>query len=102
MNFDNASVSSSSYLLPSNSQRKDYQAAFASLQSLYGFSGMAPAHQQSSKNSRGVKASKSSSNNTSHSSQPSNPSSSRNWEASLAALQSSYGFSGAAPSWKSS
>jgi hypothetical protein len=105
MNSQIVSFSSSTNLIPHKPKQKDYQGAFASLQSQYGANGMAPVQpvpqSQSSKLSSKVKAPQAlqnaaSSHPKSYSSSYSS-SGSKDWEGALANLQSSYGFSGAAP-----
>ncbi|KAF7357001.1 hypothetical protein MVEN_01036700 [Mycena venus] len=71
------------------SQSKDFQAAFASLQSTFGFSGAVPSPVQKKQTSapRSVVAPS-----------PATRSAGKNFASAFADLQSTYGFGGAAPS----
>ncbi|KAJ6485745.1 hypothetical protein C8R45DRAFT_997748 [Mycena sanguinolenta] len=92
----NTTVSSRAPLNSSRTvQPKDFQAAFASLQSTYGFGGNAPTPVPK-KNSKSSSAPRSAvpAPVTRAPQQPST----KNFEAAFAALQSTYGFGGAAPS----
>lgn len=101
MNSSTTSFSSTTHLIPSQSQKKDYQSAFASLQSQYGASGMSPVQPKSgpkiSTKTKAPQALQKAASSSSHTS-PSHTSGSRNWENALANLQTSYGFGGSAPS----
>jgi hypothetical protein len=99
------SFTSTTYLKSSEPMQKDYQTAFASLQSKYGASGMAPV-QPTGTQSRSGRHSKSHASKKLSSTFPvtsrpqlysSSSTPSRDWESALANLQTSYGFGGAAP-----
>ena len=93
------STSSSSTLLKSFTQPKNYSSAFAALQNQYGFGGSAPAPTTL------PKASMAKSTNTSVAVPAAQPTSkaTKNYEAAYGALSSSYGFGGVAvPSSKTS
>ncbi|KAH8105095.1 hypothetical protein BXZ70DRAFT_904359 [Cristinia sonorae] len=79
--------------------QKDFSAALASLQSEYGFGGAAPMRIPDSPKSTTRKAAKGSKGGPTSASQASPlPAGAKDYEASLAALQSTYGFGGTAPS----
>jgi len=98
MNSDSSSMSSSSNLMASyKPKQKDYQAAFGELQSQYGFGGAAPVQPSRLTQSSSYPSSKSkNSRNSSQGPSPTQPKPSssnppsKNWEASLANLQSSW------------
>ncbi|KAJ7132272.1 hypothetical protein C8R44DRAFT_46743 [Mycena epipterygia] len=77
--------------LTGTAQPKDFQAAFARLQSTYGFSGSAP-----SPAPKTVTASHPTTSLASPATPP--PKASKDFQAAFADLQSTYGFAGAAPS----
>ncbi|KAK6978140.1 hypothetical protein R3P38DRAFT_3119736 [Favolaschia claudopus] len=85
-----ASLLSVSSRTPLNgSQSKDYQSAFATLQSTYGFAGSAPSP---------VPKAKSSTRTPSQVNAPlTQTKAKKDYRAAFGALQSTYGFSGAAP-----
>ncbi|KAJ7272633.1 hypothetical protein B0H12DRAFT_1228648 [Mycena haematopus] len=91
--MSNTTVSSRAPLNgPRTVQPKDFQAAFASLQSTYGFNGSAPNPVQKKKTS-------SSPSRPAVSSESSRaPSAKKDFQSAFADLQSTYGFGGAAPS----
>nr|GAT53503.1 predicted protein [Mycena chlorophos] len=95
------SLVSSSPTMNSAAQEKDFQAAFASLQSMYGFNGTAPAptpiyyiHRKTAAKTAFHDASSASENAPIASSENTTG---KNYEAAFANLQSTYGFGGAAP-----
>ncbi|KAJ7708841.1 hypothetical protein B0H17DRAFT_846999, partial [Mycena rosella] len=83
-------VSSRAPLTTRAAQPKDFEAAFASLQSTYGFAAAAPSPVQKTAASRSAA--------TVAPRQASAPGQPKDFEAAFASLQSTYGFAAAAPS----
>jgi len=87
----NTTVSSRTPLTGSNTaQTKDFQSAFASLQSTYGFNGSAPSPVPKKKTKQ-TSAPRSAISNTA------TRAPTKNFESAFADLQSTYGFGGAVP-----
>ncbi|KAJ6474645.1 hypothetical protein C8R47DRAFT_927182, partial [Mycena vitilis] len=86
----NTTVSSRAPLTGSAVPPKDFQAAFANLQSTYGFGGSTPSPVQKHKKSSSSPAPSS----TSAPTQRASPKGTKNYEAAFGDLQSTYGFGG--------
>ena len=96
-----SSDSSTATLTQKTRPQKDYTAAFATLQSTYGFGGGAPTPtfaKSSSKSTKSKSAKKADSQPAATTTTtPAMKGQERDWEAAFGALQSSYGFGGGAP-----
>ncbi|RDB17515.1 hypothetical protein Hypma_001200 [Hypsizygus marmoreus] len=91
--FSTSPNASTSSLLPKKSSSKDYESAFATLSSSFGFSGGAPALPRKAKTHSTPSAS-----STSFTTPRSPPTQQKNYEAAFGSLSSAYGFNGRAPS----
>ncbi|KAK7057685.1 hypothetical protein R3P38DRAFT_2842482 [Favolaschia claudopus] len=93
-----ASLLSVSSRTPLNgSQRKDFQDAFASLQSTYGFAGSAPCPVPKTSTSTSTSAKSSTRTPSSVNAPLRQTEAKKDFRSAFGALQSTYGFSGAAP-----
>ncbi|KAJ6535190.1 hypothetical protein B0H10DRAFT_600850 [Mycena sp. CBHHK59/15] len=94
----NTTISSHAPLRGSTPAPKDFEAAFATLQSTYGFNGLAPSPVLKSQTAQNVQPDASTASTTTLSSSARSRAQPKDYEAAFATLQSTYGFSGHAPS----